>query len=93
MKLQVYQIDAWREDYSWTYNNSIPICKIEIKGQPTTRKILKSMREKELISNNSIYLVDNYFDYQGIWTVQRKGTLEPLFDLQEIKNENDPKAN
>lgn len=82
-KLKVYQIDAWRDiEGGWTYNNSIPIFKIEIDGEPTSRKILKALRDKEVISPKSLYRVDNYLDYEGIWTVQSKNTYEPLFDVK-----------
>ena len=83
MELKVYQVDAWREpDGGWTYNEMFPLCCVSIKGEPTTRKILKALREKELISNKSIYQVDDYFDYEGSWEVQLIRNLEPLYNLK-----------
>lgn len=86
MNLKVYQVDAWREpDGGWTYNETFPLCYVSVKGEPTTRKILKALREKGLISNKSIYQVDNYFNYEGSWEVQLIRNWQPLFNLKEKK--------
>ena len=93
MKLEVYQIDAWREpDGSWTYNNWISIDFVEIDGYPTTRRILKTMRNKGYLRDESIYTVDSYLDFDGIWTILHVGTNEPLFDLKEVEDEDNPET-
>lgn len=78
-RLKVSQIDAWWYFDSWIYNNSIPICSVEINGEPTTRKILRALRDKNLLRPESIYVVDDYFVNE--WTVQLRDTLKPLFGL------------
>ena len=78
-KLKVSQIDAWWYFDGWTYNDSIPICSVEINGEPTTRKILRALRDKNLLRPESIYVVDDYFVNE--WTVQLRDTLKPLFGL------------
>lgn len=83
-KLEVFQIDAWAEpDGSWRYNNSISICEVEVNGQPTKRKILKALRNKGLLSPESIYQVDDYLTFEGTWVVQLRNG-KPLFDLLEL---------
>ncbi len=85
MHLQVFQIDAWREpDNTWRYNNSIMLDKIEVKGEPTKRKILKALRDGNYISKESIYQVDDYFTYEGMWCVQLKNGM-PVIDVLELK--------
>lgn len=78
-KLKVSQIDAWWYFDNWTYNDSIPICSVEINGEPTIRKILRALRDKNLLRPESIYVVDDYFVNE--WTVQLRDTLKPLFGL------------
>lgn len=85
-RLKVSQIDAWWYFDSWIYNNSIPICSVEINGEPTTRKILRALRDKNLLRPESIYVVDDYLSYENIWTVQRKNDLKPLFDMVIIND-------
>lgn len=83
MKLQVFQIDAWRDpDGGWIYNNSIPLRKIEINGEVTKRKILKALREVNLLGPESIYKIDDYFVYEGMWNVQLRNGM-PLYDVLE----------
>lgn len=83
MKLQVFQIDAWRDpDGSWTYNNSIPLRKIEINGEVTKRKIFKALRNVNLLGPESIYQIDDYFVYEGMWNVQLRNGM-PLYDVSE----------
>lgn len=85
MWLEIFQIDAWREpDNSWRYNNSFPIGWLEVNGEPTKRKILKALREKELLSPKSIYQVDDYFTFEGTWIVQLRNGM-PLYNLIEFK--------
>ena len=84
MILRVYQIDAWADPASgWTYNDSIHIFDISMNGQPTVRKILKALRNKEVLCPESIYKIDDYFSYEGIWSVQLRSNDMPLFDLIE----------
>lgn len=78
-KLKVSQIDAWWYFDNWTFNDSIPICSVEVNGEPTTRKILRALRDKNLLRSESIYVVDDYFVSE--WTVQLKENLKPLFNL------------
>ena len=86
MDLKVYQVDAWREPSGdWTYNDSIPICKVSVRGEPTTRKILKALRDKGLLRDKSIYQVDDYLSYEGSWEVQLIRNWMPLYNLKEIK--------
>lgn len=85
-KLKVSQIDAWWYFDNWTYNDSIPICSVEINGEPTIRKILRALRDKNLLRQESIYVVDDYLSYENIWTVQRKNDLKPLFDMVIIND-------
>lgn len=91
MTLQVYQIDAWREpDGLWCYNECIPICTVKVKGIPSTRKILNSLYNKELlIKPNAIgkFMVDDYFDYEGTWVVLRRSNQCPVFELKELKED------
>lgn len=87
MELQVYQIDAWIEpDGSWTYNNTFPICKVSVNGEPTKRKILKALRDKELLPEPDKFKVsvDGYFTYDGIWSVQKRSNFMPVFDVVEL---------
>ena len=85
MELKVFQIDAWREpDNTWTYNNSIPVGKVEINGEPTTRKLLKALYDKEYLYKPLAvgkFTVDHYFDYEGLWTIKQKSDDCPVFDL------------
>lgn len=83
-KLKVSQIDAWWYFDNWTFNDSIPICSVEINGEPTTRKILRALRDKNLLRPESIYVVDDYFVNE--WTVQLRDTLKPLFGLVIIND-------
>lgn len=85
MTLQVWQIDAWANPIhkTWTYNNTIPICKVTVNGDPTKRKILKALRDAEILKPESIYRVDDC-SYDGWWSVQLKSNYMPLFDLQEL---------
>ena len=94
MKLEVFQIDAWRNpDLTWYYNNRISIGYIEVNGMPTTRKILKALRNKEWLSGSNSYTIDEFLAYDGIYVVMQKNTLEPLFDVVEVEDENDSKTN
>ena len=87
MKLEVIQVDAWREpEGSWIYNDCIPITTIEVK-EPTPRRLLKALRNENLLGQKSNFTIDDYLDYDGIWTVLYRGTAEPLYDLKEIKDE------
>lgn len=86
-KLKVIQIDAWADlDNLWTYNDAIPICTVEVNGEPTTRKILTALRNINLLRPESIYVVDDYLSYENTWTVQRKNDLKPLFDMVIIND-------
>jgi len=82
MKLQVWQIDAWKDPDGWRYNNSIPIGDIEVNGEPTKRKILKALRDKEWLDHKR-YIVDDYFTFEGTWMVKMPNDM-PLYDLLEI---------
>lgn len=89
MKFEVYQIDAWREpEGGWTYNDSFYICDIEIKGEPTAKKLTKALRNKELLPDPlKLRLhVDDYYSYEGVWCVQKESNGMPLYDLKEIKD-------
>lgn len=86
MKFEIRQIDAWREpDGSWTYNDSIPVGYLEIEGEPTTRRILKAMYDKEILLAKRTFKVDDYFSYDGVWSIQRRDNDMPVFDLHLIK--------
>ena len=86
MRLEVFQIDAWREpDRTWTYNNSMSICFVEVDGDPTPRKIIKALRNKEILPpRNKLHVkVDDYFTFDRTWCIQKAGNSMPLFDLIE----------
>ena len=88
MKLEVFQIDAWHNpDLTWYYNNRMSIGYVEVNGMPTTRKILKALRDKEWLSSDNIYTVDDYLAYDGIYVVMQKNTLEPFFDVVEVESQ------
>jgi len=87
-KLWVYQIDAWKEpDNTWRYNNSIEIATIAVNGEPTSRKLLRALREKGITTRESIgkIEIDDLFIDSGTWCVVKKSDGMPLFDLQEFK--------
>jgi len=84
MYLQIIQIDAWRNDNCWTYNNIFPLEKIKVDWEPTKRRILKLLREKGYIGHGSIYQVDDYLSPEGTWCVQKRNG-QPLFDVVEMR--------
>ena len=85
MKFKVFQIDAWRNpDKTWQYNNWFEIDEVEIKGEPTHRKLLKALRQKSLLYPQRPYLVDDYFSYEGTWSIQLRNGM-PIYDLVEVK--------
>ena len=86
MKFIVYQIDAWLEpDKSWRYNNSIEVGTVEINGEPTTRRILKAMRDAGYITKPGFHEVDDYFSCDSTWVVQEIRNGRPVFDLVGVK--------
>ena len=90
MKFRVVRIDAWRNpDGTWWYNDRHTVGYLEINGYPTPRKIFKAARAEGFLSGESIYSVDSYLEFDGIWTIKSKNTDEPLFDLEELDNERD----
>ena len=90
MKLEVFQIDACRNlVHSWYYNNRMSIGFVEVSGMPTVRKILKALRSKGWLSDESIYRVDDFLSFDGVYVVMQKNTLEPLFDIVEVEDEDD----
>lgn len=83
-RMEVRQIDAWKYDNDWTYNDSIPLRDVLIEGEPTTRKILNALRRFNFILPKSIYEVDDVNDFEGVWTVRLKKDGMPLFDVIEV---------
>ena len=89
LKLQVFQIDAWADgEGGWTYNQSFPLGKVYIEGEPTKVKLLNALRRNHYLpavkDNNKFYL-DDYFSYEGTWCLQQAKDYMPLFDFQEMK--------
>lgn len=84
MTFYLYQIDAWRYDEGWNYNNSIKIGNVEIHGEPSPRKLFKALRDQCLLDPHERYELDTSLSYDGIYTVCRRSNHEPLYDLMSV---------
>lgn len=86
MQFKVFQLDTWIEpDGTWRVNDSMEICKLSVNGDPTVRKILSAMYEKNLLLERRKFTVDDYFSYDGMWCIVQRSNLKPVFDLMEIE--------
>ena len=82
MKTKLLSIDAWRDDYSWTWNNWYLIeDDIYIPENITNRELIRFMRDKlNIINNNSKGKVTIDDDGYNLVLTDRN-TGEPLFAL------------
>lgn len=81
-KFDIVSIDAWRDEYSWFWNNKFSVEKdvCFLDSELTPRKILKAFRKWGFLTEHSKGKLSIEKDEYCI-TIINKNTFEPLFAM------------
>lgn len=91
MKYEILSIEAWRYEEGWIWNNSWVIKEVEFKDVPTTRQILKALRDNGTLSDFSKGRVTIDHDQSPqFYEIQDRNTNEPMCALRIIDEQKAP---